>query len=387
MTKPALVSPDDQNVTFVELFFDLVFVFAVTQTVGLLHGEVHLAPVGRAVLVFWLVWWAWTQFTWALNAADTTHPGVQLTTLVSTAVAFVMAIALPQAFGDRAIWFAVPYVLVRTIGLVLYMRVAAAADPGQQRAVKTFGTVSLGGLVAVLAGGVAGNETQYWLWAMAILLDVVAAMVGARSDRWNLHPAHFVERHGLFVIIALGETLIVAAGGVINASWDLAALGVAILAVAITCALWWTYFPRAKPRLDEAMESLDGAALSEAARDAFSLLHFPMLLGVVAYAVAIESAVAHPHDPLPAAVRGVLAVGLLLFVGGMALAVRRAAGSWLVPRLVAISVTAVALVAAGGVPPLVTLVMAWAGTAAVAALERAPGGVHAGFGAGRADNG
>jgi low temperature requirement protein LtrA len=385
MTRPSIVSPDDQNVTFVELFFDLVFVFAVTQTVGLLHAGVDAPSIGRAVLVFWLVWWAWTQFTWALNAADTTHAGVQLTTLVATAVAFFMAIALPQAFGDRAIWFAIPYVLVRTTGLVLYMRVAAAAGPGQHRAVRTFGTLSVGGLAAVVAGGIAGGDTQYWLWAMAILLDVVAATVGAQSDEWDLHPSHFVERHGLFVIIALGETLIVAAGGAVGASWDIATLAVAILAVTVTCALWWTYFPRAKARLDEAMESLRGAALSEAARDAFSLIHFPMLCGIVAVAVTVEAAVAHPHEPLDIASRAILASGLVLFVGGTAAAVWRATGTWLLPRLVATSVTAVAITALPGLSPAVTLGMAAAGTALVAAVEHSSGRVHSTIGAARSD--
>jgi low temperature requirement protein LtrA len=381
MTRPSIVSPDDQNVTFVELFFDLVFVFAVTQTVGLLHAGVDAPSIGRAVLVFWLVWWAWTQFTWALNAADTTHAGVQLTTLAATAVAFFMAVALPGAFGGRAIWFAAPYVLVRAIGLILYMRVAAATDPGQHRAVRTFGTVSMGGLAAVLAGGLAGDDTQYWLWGMAIFLDVVAATVGAQSDKWNLHPSHFVERHGLFVIIALGETLIVAAGGVAGASWDLATLATAVCAVAVTCAFWWTYFPRVKPRLDEGMEALSGAGLSETARDAFSLLHFPMLGGVVAVAVAVEASVAHPHEPLTLAARGTLAAGVLLFVGGTAATVRRVTGIWLLPRLAAAGTTSASIVALGGVLPAFTLVLAAAGATVVAVAEHASGRMRAALGA------
>jgi low temperature requirement protein LtrA len=342
---------------------------------------VDAPSIGRAVLVFWLVWWAWTQFTWALNAADTTHAGVQLTTLAATAVAFFMAVALPGAFGGRAIWFAAPYVLVRAIGLILYMRVAAATDPGQHRAVRTFGTVSMGGLAAVLAGGLAGDDTQYWLWGMAIFLDVVAATVGAQSDKWNLHPSHFVERHGLFVIIALGETLIVAAGGVAGASWDLATLATAVCAVAVTCAFWWTYFPRVKPRLDEGMEALSGAGLSETARDAFSLLHFPMLGGVVAVAVAVEASVAHPHEPLTLAARGTLAAGVLLFVGGTAATVRRVTGIWLLPRLAAAGTTSASIVALGGVLPAFTLVLAAAGATVVAVAEHASGRMRAALGA------
>ena len=119
MAAQNLTSPEDQTVTFVELFFDLVFVFSVTQVVGLLHDGLNWLVVGQAILVFWLVWWAWTQFTWTLNAADTTHTWVQIGTLAATSVAFFMAVALPQAFGDRALWFALTYILVRVIGLSL----------------------------------------------------------------------------------------------------------------------------------------------------------------------------------------------------------------------------------------------------------------------------
>ena len=116
----SLLSPENQKVTFVELFFDLVFVFSVTQVVKLLHDGFNGIAIAQAVLVFWLVWWAWSQFTWSLNAADTTHPIVQLSVLAATGVAFFMAVAVPEAYGDRSLWFAVTYVLVRAIGMILY---------------------------------------------------------------------------------------------------------------------------------------------------------------------------------------------------------------------------------------------------------------------------
>jgi low temperature requirement protein LtrA len=232
MKPQTIVSPEDQKVTFVELFFDLVFVFSVTQVVSLLHHGLGWSAVGQTILVFWLVWWAWSQFTWALNAADTTHHLVELGVLVATAVAFFMAVALPGAFQDRSLWFAVTYVLVRVIGLTLHASVASE-DPLQRAAVRAFTLVSVGGLLAVLIGGLIGGTAQYWFWGLAILLDVVAAAVGGQAEGWNLHPDHFGERHCLFVIIALGETLIVAAGGVTDAVWTADLVAVAILAVAI----------------------------------------------------------------------------------------------------------------------------------------------------------
>ena len=110
-SKPPLVSPEDQSATFVELFFDLVFVYSVTQVVRLLHHDFGWHSAGQAVLVFWLVWWAWTQFTWTLNTANTEHTHIEFWTLVATAAAFFMAIAVPDAFHEGGLAFAVPYVV------------------------------------------------------------------------------------------------------------------------------------------------------------------------------------------------------------------------------------------------------------------------------------
>ncbi|MGH7477157.1 MAG: low temperature requirement protein A [Longimicrobiales bacterium] len=369
MSFTSIVSPEDQRVTFVELFFDLVFVFAVTQIVNLLHDGVGWGAAAEALLVFWLVWWGWTQFTWALNAADTTHHLVALGTLVATAVAFFMAVAVPDAFHGGAAWFAIPYVLVRMIGLGLYGWVAAVADPSQYAAVCTFALVSLGGLAAVLVGGFAGGSTQYWLWGLAIVLDVIAAAVGARSEAWNLHPEHFAERHGLFVIIALGESLIVAAGGVTEGPWTDDLIVVAILAVALTCALWWTYFSGAKAELDHALASVRGDVQSIMASQVFSLAHFPMLCGVIACAVAIEAAVAQPAAPLALGARLALALGVALFVGGMVVAVWRATRRVLLSRLLIVAATTVAIAVAVAAPVL-SLGIAFCGVAAVAAWEQ-----------------
>lgn len=345
----SLVSPDDQKVTFVELFFDLVFVFCITQVVTLLHGHVDPQSAGSALLVFWLVWWAWTQFTWALNAANTEHPQVRIVTLLATAVAFFLAVGIPQAMGQGALGFAVPYVAVRIVGLLLYYWVART-DPAQRRAVIVFGTFSISGLVAVLIGAVLGGGAQYWCWGLAILLDLVAAGVGGQREGWNLHPDHFVERHGLIVIIALGETLIVAAAGLSEAPWTAPAIATAVLAVAVTCGLWWVYFGHLRSAFEHALAKVDGIARSRLARDTFSVLHFPMLCGVVAMAAATEAALAHPHEPLAIDIRAALGAGAVLFVCGSAAAIWRATGAVLVWRWALTPVFAGIVLALGGPP-------------------------------------
>jgi low temperature requirement protein LtrA len=346
---PPIVSPDDQKVTFVELFFDLVFVFCVTQVTALLHGHMDVVSAASALLVFWLVWWAWTQFTWALNAANTDHPRVQVITLLGTAVAFFMGVGIPRALSGDALWFAVPYVALRVVGLLLYYWVAWG-DPRQRRAVRVFGLFSITGLVAVVVGGLVDGGALYALWSLAIVLDLVAAGVGGQLDGWNIHPEHFVERHGLIVIIALGEALIVAAAGLVGAPRTPALLATGTLAVAVTCGLWWSYFRHVRPAFEHALAAREGSARSCLARDVFSVMHFPMLCGVIGMAAATEEALAHPDRTLALGLRIALGVGETLFVCGTATAVWRASGQTLPWRWLLAPAAAAGLLVFGGIP-------------------------------------
>ena len=369
MKQTPIVSPDDQKVTFVELFFDLVFVFSVTQVVSLLHKDLSWITVGQAILVFWLVWWGWGQFTWALNAANTTHHFVQIAVLMAAAIALFMGISLPGAFQDRALWFAISYILVRLIGLILFSLVSLE-DPAMRGAVRTWTLLSITGIIAIVAGGYMGGAAQYVLWGLAIVLDIFAANVSGQAEGWKIQPDHFSERHGLFVIIALGETLIVAASEVTEAILTFNLVVVGVLVVAITCALWWSYFVRAKPVLDHALKSSQGGKRSTMARDVYSMLHFPMLFGVIAYAALVEEAVADPGEPLPLAGRAMLALAVVLFVGGMAVALWRATGNPVWARAILIVATAMAIMAVAGVSTAVSLGIALSGILAIIVLEQ-----------------
>jgi low temperature requirement protein LtrA len=361
-------STTKHNTTFVELFFDLVFVFCFTQIVGLLHHDLSWTGVGHSVLVFWLVWWGWTQFTWALNAADATHPHVELATLVATALAFFMAVSIPGSFSGRALGFAVTYVLVRSVGMWIYEQ-AARSNPGQHASVRLFTIASTGGLAAVLVGGIVGGAAQAWIWALAVVLDLGAAGIAARGTQWGIHAEHFADRHGLIIIIALGESLIVAAAGLAEAAFAGPLVAVALLGVLVSCALWWTYFPIVKPELERALHGTPAATAGAMARDTFSLSHFPMLCGIVAYAVALEDAIAHPADPLLPAARLALAAGLLLFLGGTAFAMWRATCGRPVLRVAIAVVTAAAVWLLGSLPAAGALAVALAGAAAVALTD------------------
>jgi len=367
--KPRSVLADsDQAVSFAELFFDLVFVFAITQVVHLIHGAFDWVHVGRAMLVFWLVWWAWTQFTWALNAADTRHHLVQLGTMIATAIAFFMAVSVPESFARSSWWFAVAYVAGRGIGLLIYLWVTWQ-DPAMRAAVRTFSVLSIAGLIAVLIGGYFGGTLQYWFWGLAIALDVMAAILGGSNEAWNLHPRHFAERHGLFVIIALGETLIVAASAVTEEYWDGYLLLVSLLSVGITSCLWWIYFFRAKDKLEHAVAEKTGSNRSTLARDVFSLMHFPLLCGLIIYAFAIEEAMLHPDEVMSFAARIALALGIFIFSTGIVLTIWRATGKILYGRLFLTCIISVAIVSIIGLHTMWTMGIALIGLISMCVME------------------
>lgn len=275
------------------------------------------------MIVFWLVWWAWTQWTWSLNEADTEHVRVRSVTLVATASAFVMALAVPLLFEDEGAWgFAISYLVVRVLGIGLQWRLAEG-DGAWVRAVRAWTIMSSLGLLAMCALPFVPPEARLGLLSVAALLDVLAA-VRAGSGEWRLFPGHFAERHGLFVIIALGESLIVAGAAATDQVYSLDLLVVVVTAVAATCALWWSYFTAAHPAIEAAMVASEPREVGRFARDVFSFGHFPIIAGIIVFAAGVEEIVAHPADPVewPAALAAVL--GGALFITGTGLALREA---------------------------------------------------------------
>lgn len=371
MERPPLTSPHDQGATFVELFFDLVFVFAISRLTHHVAHHMQASAILPTIVVGWLLWWAWTQFTWALNAANTNRHEVRVVTLLATAVAFLMAASIDGAFGDgryAAFWFVVPYVLVRLLGLVLYDRVAGD-EPAIRRGVRIFGLASMAGLVMVFAGAAAAPPLRFWYWGAAMLLDIGAACIAGRHQDWNLRIEHFAERHGLILIIALGEALIVAGVAVADGprTGDIAVTGA--LAAAVTCLLWWTYFGWAKDAMEHGTMQAGADRQVAVARDTYTLWHFPLVFGVVGFAAGLVEVMHHPTGATPKAAAYTMAVGLVLFVGSTAAALRRATGVLAGPRLGLLAVTAVGVAAMAGATATTVLAAASLGLVAIILIE------------------
>jgi low temperature requirement protein LtrA len=360
-----------QAVTFVELFFDLVFVFAVTQITVLTAHDLTPGGILRAVLLGWLIWWAWTQFTWTLNPADTTHPTVRIITLVATAVALVMAASVQRAIAEDALWFAVPYVIVRVLGLGLQVTVDLERVGVSHAGVIRWSALSSIGLLLVLVGAAVEPSTRPWIWLLAILADLVAAAIAGRSTTWDLDAGHLSERHGLFVIIAIGESLIIAGTAVANDERTFALASAAVAAILVAALLWWTYFGWLKEALEDAYASAPPERNGPLARDAFSLAHFPLIAGIVGFAVAIEEIGAHPDEPASAAVLAALGIGISLFVGGSALSLRLCGGRVLVARVPFLAAMLVGLVVVAPLAPVWPLLIVAAALLGIVLVEGA----------------
>ena len=372
-TRGSIRATDAQPVTFVELFFDLVFVFAITQLTALTAHDLTPGGILRSILLGWLIWWAWTQFTWTLDPADTTHPAVRVVTLAATAVALVMSASVQQAFTVDALWFAVPYVAVRVLGMGLQIRVEIERVGESHAGVIRWVGFSVIGLLLVLVGAVADPAIRPWIWLLAILADLVAAAMAGRNAVWDMDAGHLSERHGAFVIIAIGESVILAGTAVANVERSVALEAAAGAAILVAALLWWTYFGWLKEALEHAYAGVPPERNGPVARDAFSLAHFPLIAGIVGFAVALEGIGAHPDEPMATAVLASLGVGVTLFVGSSALSLRLAGGPLLIPRLgiLAVMLAAFVLLASLDIAPVWPLVVVAIALLAIVLIEGA----------------
>jgi low temperature requirement protein LtrA len=366
----------EQHATSLELFYDLVFVFAVTQVSHLLLDDVSWRGAGRAALALLVVWWAWNYTTWVTNELDPESIVVRLLLVVLMLLSLLMAVAIPGAFGDRGLLFAAAYVAIQ-VGRHVFLTFAAA-DAGtleRERAGRILTWFVAAG-VLWLAGGVAEGTARIVLWLAALAIDYTAPLVlfwvpGLRRlthATWQVETFHFAERFQLFVIIALGETIVLTGAATSELELGVDRLTAFGLAFASTAALWWLYFDYvariAQRRLQTAPDR------TRLARDGYTYLHVVLVAGVIVSAVGDELVIAHPGDVLPAAEVAVVAAGPAIYLLGHVLFRLVMAGSVSWKRLGG----AVGCVAAGlvglVVPGLALATLLVAVLAAVIAAER-----------------
>jgi len=356
-----------ETVAPLELFFDLVFVLALTQCTALMADEPTWEGLAKGLLILGVMWWAWVGYAWLTSVVDPEEGVVRFVIFVAMAALLVISLCIPEAFDSRAGLFAGGYAVVRFAQIALFL-VASRDDADLRRSVIGLAAGTAVGVGLIAAAALTTGVLQGALWGLALLLDMSGPYLFG-SEGWKLAPGHFAERHGLIVIIALGES-IVAIGVGAEAGVDAGVVAAAVLGVLVASGLWWLYFDVvalvAERRLSNAKV---GKEQNEIARDSFSYLHFPMVAGIVLVALGLKKTLEHVEDPLkvvPAlALLGGTAIYLLAHVAFRWRNVHRF--SW--QRLVCAVVLVALVPAAIELPALATLAIVVALLAAVLVYE------------------
>lgn len=304
-------------VTPVELFFDVVFVFTLTQLTRTLERDLTLAGAGRILLLFGVLWWMYGGYAWLTNHVPPRRASQKLLLFAGMAGFLVAAVGIPHAFDRTGVVFGLGYLVVISVHLLLFTQSDVLTG------VLRLAPFNLTSALLILIAGFFDGPAVYVTWVAAFVLMSVTPYVTPRkswvgvASAFHITPGHFVERHGLLVIIALGESVVAIGAGVDVEHLSVGTIGTVVLALALPTAFWWTYFTDAAAA-EHALAGVDTGKRSLLAIKAYFFAHIPLLLGIVAAAAGIHAAIAHPADPArpPAAIA--LSGGVALFLLGVA---------------------------------------------------------------------
>lgn len=305
MAQPARVRVErlreSSAATTLELFFDLVFVFALTQVTALMADDPTGKGLLRGLLLMAVVWWCWVGYSWLTNMVKADEGLARVTIMIAMTAMFLLALAIPESFTDFAgglhgpTVFAFAYLVLRSAHVVLFW-VISDDDPGLRRQVGRFAPTMVGGTVLLLLAANTSGTAQLLLWLGAVVADYGGTyVIGARG--WRLNSArHFAERHGLIVIVALGESIVAIGVGVTHLAISWPIVVAAILGLAVSASLWWTYFDTTALHGEHALTGVEGDQRVSMARTAFTYLHLPMMAGIVMLALGLKKVLTYVGD-------------------------------------------------------------------------------------------
>jgi low temperature requirement protein LtrA len=298
-----------------ELFFDLVFVLALTQCTTLMAQDPTWRGIGHGTIILSLLWWSWGGYAWLTSVLDPEEGGVRIALFGAMAAFLIAAICVPEAFGDLATQFALAYAAVRIAHIALFL-LASRDDPAMRRSVVGFGASTGVAISLLLGGSFLDPGPQAAVWAFALALDLLEPYVFA-PEGWRLVPGHFAERYGLIILIALGESIVaIGVGAGASLTWGIAAA--ATLGIAVVCAMWWMYFDIvalvSARRLAEAPE---GRVRNALARDSYSYIHFLMVAGIILFALGLKKTIGDPESSLEDVPAFALLGGVAIYLLGL----------------------------------------------------------------------
>ena len=357
----------EDRVTPLELFFDLVFVLAITQCTALIVHEPSWGRLAEAMLVLALLWWAWTAYAWLTSVVDPEEGGVRIALIGAMAALLLVALCVPDAFDDRALEFALAYTAVRVAHIVLFL-LASRDDRGLRRSVLGVSAGAAVGCALLIGGAMLDTGPQIALWTLALAIDMGEPYF-ATAENWRLVPEHFAERHGLIVIVALGETIVaLGVGSEVGLTAGVAAA--AVLGIVLVSELWWVYFDVvAIANVRRLVNAPPGQEQNAMARDVYSYLHFPLVAGIVIAAFGLHETLAHVDEPLDDQAAFALLGGVAIYLLGHVLVRLRGAHTLNRRRLVLAIVLLALVPAAGELDSLADLAVVSALLAGLIAIE------------------
>jgi low temperature requirement protein LtrA len=302
----------EPRVSPLELFFDLVFVFAITQVTAFMADDLTLAGLGRGLLILALVWWSWSGYAWLTNAVDPDDPRARVVMFVAMAAMLVLALAVPGTFADDGVLFGAAYCAVRVAHAALFWVAAGGDEPLRRNVTSLIITALVGPAVIITASAALDGTARDIAWVVAVVLDY-GIVLSRPPEGWHVHPGHFAERFGLIVLIALGESIVAVGVGAADLELDAALILAAALTIAIAAALWWAYFDVVAIVAERRFRAAGPRERPRIARDSYALLHLPMIAGIVLFALGVKKGTEHLGDPLKDVAAVALCGGLALY--------------------------------------------------------------------------
>jgi low temperature requirement protein LtrA len=303
----------EKRVIPLELFFDLVFVFALTQVTALMSEDPTWQGLGRGMLVLAALWWAWSAYAWLTNEIEADEDLPRLAMFTSMTAMLIAALAVPNAFGDDGVIFGCAYFVVRVMHIVLFAQATAHLEV--RGAIVRLGRTAIPAAALLIGAGFLDGPLQAALWGVALVVDYGGPLVLGVSG-FRVSASHFVERFALIIIIALGESIVAIGVGAAGLELDVGLMAAAALGIVITCALWWTYFDWLAIHAEGIFRATEGDERARLARDAFSYLHLPIVAGIVLAALGIKKTLEHVDEPLKTVPTVALLGGIALYLLG-----------------------------------------------------------------------
>ena len=286
----------EQRVTPLELFFDLVFVFGFTQVTTVLSDDPTWSGLGHGLLILAALWWAWAAYAWLTNTFDPGEGAMWGAMLVAMSAMFVAALAVPETFGRHGVVFGVAFLIVNVMHFTLYA-LTARGDPELLAAILRNAPLALAGAALIIAAGFVHGGLRPLLWLAALVVGLFGPLLGGVRG-WRVQPAHFVERHGLIVIIAIGESLIAIGLGARGTGLGTGVIVTAVLGFVVATSFWLAYFDFFSIRGRQMLADQRGEERIALARDVYTYLHLPMVAGIVLFAFAMKTTLAHVGEEL-----------------------------------------------------------------------------------------